>query len=165
MLGAVTAAVVAGIAVLLVVALGSWRAALIVLANLPLALIGGVFAVWLAGGVLSVASLVGFITLFGIATRNGLMLLSHYQHLLAIEGASFREAVTRGSEERLAPVLMTALTAGLALIPLVARGAEPGNEIQAPMGVVILGGLISSTFLNMVVIPALYARFGGEQPS
>ncbi len=160
MLGAVTAAVVAGIAVLLVVALGTWRAALIVLTNLPLALIGGVFAVWLAGGVLSIASLVGFITLFGIATRNGLMLLSHYRYLQAVEGVALHDAVVRGSEERLAPVLMTALTAGLALIPLVARGAEPGNEIQAPMGVVILGGLISSTFLNMVVIPALYARFG-----
>jgi CzcA family heavy metal efflux pump len=160
LLGWLTLGVVAGIAVLLVVAFGSWRAAAIVMANMPLALIGGVFAVALSGGVLSVASLVGFITLFGIATRNGLMMISHYHHLMAHEGMALQDAIVRGSLERLSPILMTALTAGLALIPLVMRAHAPGNEIQAPMGVVILGGLLSSTFLNMVVVPALYARFG-----
>jgi Cu/Ag efflux pump CusA len=127
--------------------------------NLPLALIGGVLAVALGGNVLTVASLVGFITLFGIATRNGMMMISHFEHLMSVEGVPFEEAVERGAVERLSPILMTALCAGLALIPLVLAGREPGNEIQAPMGVVILGGLLSSTALNMLVVPALYARY------
>lgn len=160
LLGWLTAGAIAGILLLLVVALKSWRSALIVIANLPLALIGGIVAVWFSGGILSVASMVGFITLFGIATRNGLMLITHYHHVMEEEGASFHEAIVRGSMERLSPILMTALTAGLALIPMVLRAGEPGNEIQAPMAVVILGGLLSSTFLNMVVIPALYLNFG-----
>jgi CzcA family heavy metal efflux pump len=154
------AAVVAGILVVLFLSFRSLRNALLIMVNLPLALIGGVLAVFLSGGVLSVASLVGFITLFGIATRNGIMMISHYQHLRGVEGASLVEAVTRGSMERLSPVLMTALCAGLALIPLVLAGAEPGNELQAPMGVVILGGLLTSTALNMLVVPTLYLRFG-----
>jgi CzcA family heavy metal efflux pump len=160
LLGWLSAGAIAGILVLLVVAFGALRGALIVMANLPLALIGGVFAVFATGGTLSVASLVGFITLFGIATRNGIMLISHYHHLMEVEGLPFEEAIVRGSQERLIPILMTALTAGLALIPLVLRGGAPGNEIQAPMAVVLLGGLLSSTFLNMVVIPALYLKFG-----
>ena len=126
--------------------------------NLPLALIGGVFAVALGEGVLSVATLVGFVTLFGIATRNGVLLVTHYQHLMT-RRAAVAEAVRRGSLERLAPILMTALTAGLALIPLVIAGGKPGNEIQSPMAQVILGGLLTSTFLNLVVVPALYERF------
>ncbi len=149
-------AVVVGILVLLLMAFGSLRNALLIMVNLPLALIGGVLAVFLGGGVISVASLVGFVTLFGIATRNGIMMISHYEHLRRSEGATLAEAVERGSLERLSPVLMTALCAGLALVPLVLAGGEPGNELQAPMGVVILGGLLSATALNMLVVPALY---------
>lgn len=153
--------VIVGIFVLLVMALGSGRLAVLTMANLPLALIGGIGAVFLGGGVLSVGSLIGFITLFGIATRNGLIMITHYEHLIHEEGATLEEAVERGSMERLSPVLMTALSAALALVPLVLAGQEPGNEIQAPMGVVILGGLLTSTALNLLVIPALYSRFGG----
>jgi CzcA family heavy metal efflux pump len=147
---------IAAIFLLLFLAFRSTRNALLIMVNLPLALIGGVIAVFLSGGIVSIASLVGFITLFGIATRNGIMMISHYEHLRTAEGASFDEAVVRGSLERLSPVLMTALCAGLALIPLVLAGSEPGNELQAPMGIVILGGLLSSTALNMLVVPALY---------
>jgi Cu/Ag efflux pump CusA len=143
----------------LYLAFGSAGRALLVMVNLPLALIGGMAAVWASGGVLTVGSLVGFVTLFGIATRNGIMMIAHYEHLQHVEGAPFDEAVVRGSLERLSPILMTALCAGLALVPLVMAGGEPGNEIQAPMGVVILGGLLSSTALNMIVVPILYARF------
>ena len=113
----------------------------------------------LTGGVLNIATLVGFITLFGIAVRNGILLVSHYNHLLA-EGVSLHEAVYRGSMERLNPVMMTALSAGLALIPLAVAGGEPGNEIQSPMAIVVLGGLLSAVVLNMVVVPALYLRYG-----
>jgi CzcA family heavy metal efflux pump len=155
--------ILAGMYALLYVAFRSHRHTLIVLVNLPLALIGGIVAVAVGGGGLSVASLVGFITLFGIATRNGVLLVSHYEHLMRDEGLPLREAVVRGSRERLAPVLMTALTAGLALIPLVLAGDKPGNEIQSPMAEVILGGLLSSTFLNLVVVPVLFARWGGER--
>ncbi|HEX6201701.1 MAG TPA: efflux RND transporter permease subunit [Thermoanaerobaculia bacterium] len=146
---------------LLYAAFGGHRETLIVLVNLPLALIGGVFAVALGGGVLSIATLVGFVTLFGIATRNGVLLVSHYQHLIDVEGRPLAEAVRRGSRERLAPILMTALTAGLALIPLVVHGDAAGNEIQSPMAQVILGGLLTSTFLNLVVVPVLFERWGG----
>jgi CzcA family heavy metal efflux pump len=151
--------VVAGIFLLLFLAFRSVRSALLIMVNLPLALIGGVLAVALGGNVLTVASLVGFITLFGIATRNGIMMVSHFEHLMNVEGVPFEEAVERGAMERLSPILMTALCAGLALIPLVLAGREPGNEIQAPMGVVILGGLLSSTALNMLVVPALYRGY------
>jgi Cu/Ag efflux pump CusA len=155
--------VIAGIFLLLYLAFHSVRDALLIMVNLPLALIGGVAAVKLQGGVLSLASLVGFITLFGIATRNGIMMLSHFRHLSRTEGAPLLEAVERGSLERLSPILMTALCAGLALIPLVLSGDQPGNEIQAPMGVVILGGLLSSTALNLLVLPAMYWRFASTR--
>jgi copper/silver efflux system protein len=136
----------------------SVRTSLLLMVNLPLALIGGIVAVFLTSGVVSVASLVGFITLFGIATRNGILMVSHYNTLLA-EGKSLGEAIRLGSLQRMSPVLMTALTAGLALIPLAIGGDKPGNEIQSPMAIVILGGLLSSTALNMIVIPALFLRF------
>jgi len=151
----------AGLFTLLMLAFGRTRDALIVMVNLPLALIGGVAGVWVAGGILSVASIIGFITLFGIATRNGIMLVSHVQHLLQEEGVTdFRTAVLRGSQERLVPILMTALAAGLALIPLALSGGEAGSEIQTPMAIVILCGLTTSTVLNMAVVPTLYLRYG-----
>jgi Cu/Ag efflux pump CusA len=154
---------------LLFFAFRSHRHTLIVLVNLPLALIGGVLALGITGTGLSVASTVGFITLFGIAIRNGVLLVNHYEHLMRDEGLPLREAVVRGSNERLAAVLMTALTAGLALIPLILAGQEAGNEIQSPMAIVILGGLLTSTFLNLVVVPVLFARWGqdtvGPDPS
>ena len=152
---------VAGLFMLLVLAFGRPRDALLVMLNLPLALIGGVAGVFLAGGVLSVASMIGFITLFGIATRNGIMLVSHIHHLMEEKGVvDFREAVERGARERLIPILMTAMAAGLALIPLALGGGKAGSEIQTPMAIVILCGLMTSTLLNMVVVPTLYLRYG-----
>jgi len=110
---------------------------------------------------LSVASMIGFITLFGIATRNGIMLVSHIHHLMNEEGVTdFREAVERGARERLIPILMTAMAAGLALIPLALGGGKAGSEIQTPMAIVILCGLMTSTLLNMVVVPTMYLRYG-----
>jgi CzcA family heavy metal efflux pump len=154
-------AIVVAIFFILSSAFGSARDALVIMVNLPLALIGGVAGVYLAGGVLSVASIVGFITLFGIATRNGIMLVSHIRHLQEREGVlDFRAAVARGAAERLITILMTALAAGLALVPIALSAGQPGSEIQAPMAMVILFGLSSSTALNMVVVPILYERFG-----
>jgi CzcA family heavy metal efflux pump len=159
-LGVLFVGVVAGLFMLLVLAFGRARDAVIVMMNLPLALIGGVAGVFLAGGVLSVASMIGFITLFGIATRNGIMLVSHIQHLMNQEGVTdFREAVERGAHERLVPILMTAMAAGLALIPLALGSGKTGSEIQTPMAIVILCGLITSTLLNMLVVPTLYLRY------
>lgn len=127
----------------------------IVLINLPLAIIGGVAAVWLTSNMLSIPAIIGFITLFGIATRNGILLVSRYQYLLK-EGYSVKETVVLGSKDRLNPILMTALASALALIPLALSGDQPGNEIQSPMAIVILGGLITSTLLNLFVIPSVY---------
>ena len=127
----------------------------IVLLNLPLALIGGVFAIYFSSGVLSIPAIIGFITLFGIATRNGILLITHYKTLLK-QGHSVLETVIHGSVDRLNPILMTALTAALALIPLAMKGNLSGNEIQSPMAVVILGGLLTSTFLNLVVVPLVF---------
>jgi Cu/Ag efflux pump CusA len=158
--------VIAGLFMLLVLAFGRARDALLVMVNLPLALIGGVVGVFLAGGVLNVATMIGFITLFGIATRNGIMLVSHIQHLINAEGVTdFREAVGRGAEERLVPILMTAMAAGLALIPLALGGGQSGSEIQTPMAIVILCGLTTSTLLNMFVVPTLYLKYGRPAPS
>jgi CzcA family heavy metal efflux pump len=127
----------------------------IILLNLPLALIGGVLSVWLTSGILSIPAIIGFITLFGVATRNGILLVSHYKTLTA-QGIPLYETIIQGSKDRLSPILMTALTAGLALIPLALGGDLPGNEIQSPMAKVILGGLLSSTLLNLFIVPVVY---------
>ncbi len=158
---AVGTVVVIGIFLLLYIAFRSAPDAALVMLNLPLALIGGVAGVFVSGGVISVASIIGFITLFGIATRNGVMMVSHIRHLVEKEGVDDPvEAVRRGAVERLVPILMTALAAGLALVPLALSAGQPGSEIQAPMAVVILFGLLSSTVLNMFVVPVLYLRWG-----
>ena len=153
-----------GILLLVWMEFRSRRITALVAVSLPFALVGGVVAVALTGGVLSLGSLVGFVTVIGIAARNGIMLLSHYQHLERHEGMTFgRELVLRGAEERLVPILMTAACAGLALVPLIVAGNAPGHEIEHPMAIVILGGLISSTALNLLLLPALYARYGEER--
>ncbi|MEW8115694.1 MAG: efflux RND transporter permease subunit, partial [Candidatus Thiodiazotropha sp.] len=145
----------------LYVAFHSARDAFLVMLNLPLALMGGVVGMYLSDGILSVATLVGFITLFGIAIRNGVMLIAHIHNLVEREHVrSAFDAVHRAALERLIPILMTALAAGLALVPLALSAGQPGSEIQSPMAVVILWGLLSSTVLNMIVVPALYLRFG-----
>ncbi len=167
---------------LLFTALGNFRSAVLVMLNLPLALIGGVVAIYLtaehnpisntlallgAGGryvapVISIASMVGFVTLFGIAVRNGILLVAHYQHLMTEEGKPRHEAVLQGSAERLIPILMTALAAVLGLVPLALAAGEPGSELLAPLAIVVLGGLVSSTFLNLIVVPAGFVLFGPQ---
>lgn len=131
------------------------KTASIILINLPLALIGGVFSIYFTSGILSIPAIIGFITLFGVATRNGILLVSHYE-TLEKEGLSLYETVIQGSKDRLSPILMTALTAGLALIPLAIASDLPGNEIQSPMAKVILGGLLTSTLLNIFIVPVVY---------
>ena len=133
----------------------SLKTASIILLNLPLALIGGVFSIWITSGILSIPAIIGFITLFGVATRNGILLVSRYKNLQD-EGKPLLETVLDGSVDRLSPILMTALTAGLALIPLAIAGDLPGNEIQSPMAKVILGGLLTSTLLNIFIVPVVY---------
>ncbi|NQU25848.1 MAG: efflux RND transporter permease subunit [Candidatus Nealsonbacteria bacterium] len=158
-------AVLACIFLLLQMVFRSVGDAVLIMLSLLLAMIGGILGVYLSGGVLSLASLVGFITLLGIATRNGIMLVSHIRYLQTHEGVTdFREAVRRGSVERLAPVLMTALTTGLGLMPLALSGGQPGNEIQTPLAIVVLCGLFSSTLLNMIVVPSLFLHLAGRTP-
>ena len=146
---------------LLVTSFENWRLASLTFFTLPWALVGGILAAFLSSGVLSLGSLVGLLTILGIATRNGIMMISHFQHLEEEEGETFGPAlVQRGARERIAPIMMTALTTGLALVPLVVTGNIPGQEIEYPMAIVILGGLFSSTLLNLLVVPTLYLRFG-----
>ena len=179
---------IAGIGVALVMFMllhlstGSARVALLVMTNLPLATIGGIAAVYLTetsrpfantlslfglssthyeAPIMSIASLVGFITLFGIAVRNGILLVNHYDHLVTRENKTREDAVIQGSMERLVPILMTALSAALGLIPIALAKGEPGSELLAPLAIVVLGGLVSSTFLNLVVVPAGYSMVFG----
>ena len=158
-----------GIVLLLSVVMGNYRNLFLVLLNLPLALVGGVLAALLTGGNLSLGSLVGFVTLFGITLRNSIMLISHYEHLVEGEGMVWGpDAALRGASERLAPILMTALVTGLGLLPLAIGSGDPGREIEGPMATVILGGLVTSTLLNLLVLPTLalrYGRFEAKQAS
>ncbi len=150
-----------GVVLLLWIVFGNWRNLLLVLVNLPFALVGGVLAVFASGGSLSVGSLVGFVTLFGITMRNSIMMISHFEHLVLEEGATWNlETAIRGASERLLPILMTALVTALGLLPLAIAYGEPGNEIESPMAFVILGGLFTSTILNLLVLPTLALRYG-----
>ena len=150
-----------GVFLLLRVALHTWRLAWLDFMDLPVALAGGVLATYLAGGTISLGSLVGFFTVLGIAARTGIMMINHFQHLERVEGETFgRELVLRGARERLSPILMTALATGLAVVPLVIAGNLPGHEIEHPMAIVIVGGLITSTFRNLFIVPAKYLRWG-----
>jgi CzcA family heavy metal efflux pump len=150
-----------GIVLLLSIVMGNYRNLLLVLLNLPFALVGGIFAGWLTGGNLSLGSLVGFVTLFGITVRNSIMLISHYEHLVQVEGMTWNwEAALRGASERLSPILMTALVTGFGLLPLALGSGDPGREIEGPMAIIILGGLATSTALNLLVLPTLALRYG-----
>ncbi len=131
------------------------RQSAVILINMPLAVTGGILILFFTGGHLDIPAIIGIIALLGIATRNGMLLISRYNSLVAA-GASVRDAIIEGSADRLAPIIMTALTSALALIPLALRGGQPGNEIQSPLAIVILGGLASSTILNLFITPILY---------
>ena len=155
--------IVAAIAIFLLIqaGLGSVRLAMLVFLLLPMALAGAVLAAKLDTGVLSLGSLVGFLTVLGIAGRNGILMVAHFQHLEREEGVPFGpQLVLQGAKDRLAPILMTASATGLALVPLVIAGTIPGHEIEHPLAVTILGGLVTATLLNLFVLPSLYLRFG-----
>jgi Cu/Ag efflux pump CusA len=157
-----------GILLLLTIVFHNWRNLLLVLANVPFALVGGVLAVWLTTtygdpgeGGLTIGSLVGFVTLFGITTRNSIMMISHFEHLVNEEGMVWgAETALRGASERLMPILMTATVTALGLLPLALGSGEAGREIEGPMAIVILGGLLTSTTLNLLVLPTLALRYG-----
>jgi CzcA family heavy metal efflux pump len=164
LLFAIAAAI--GVFLLLQASFGNTRLAILSFLTLPSALVGGILAAWLGTGVISLGALVGFFTVLGIAARNGIMMINHFQHLERFEGMEFGPAlVIRGARERLAPIMMTALATGLALVPLAIAGDLPGHEIEHPMAIVILGGLVTSTLLNLFVVPSLYLRFGRGKPS
>jgi Cu/Ag efflux pump CusA len=156
-------AIIAALAIflLLQVSFRNWRLATLTFLTLPMALVGGALAAFFGGGIISLGSLVGFFTVFGIAARNGILLVNHCQHLEDHEGEKFGVGlVLRGARERLSPILMTSLATGLAVVPLIILGNEPGAEIEYPLAVVIVGGLVTSTLLNLFVVPSLYLRFG-----
>ena len=151
----------AGIIVLLFLALKRLRSVVLIMANLPFALVGGIAGLALSGGDMSLGAMVGFVTLIGISLRNSIMLISHYAHLVQVEGRSWElSTAVRGAAERLVPILMTALVTGLALLPLAITSGAPGNEIEGPMAVVILSGLVTSTLLNLLILPTLAWRYG-----
>jgi len=148
---------------LLQASFNNWKLGLIAFLCLPSALVGGVLAAYMGDGIISLGSLVGFLTVLGIAARNSIMLIEHYQHLEEFEGEKFGpQLVLRGAIERISPIMMTALTTLMALLPLIVAGSAPGHEIEHPMAVVILGGLVTSTLLNLFVVPSLYLRFGAR---
>jgi Cu/Ag efflux pump CusA len=157
-----------GILLLLAIAFHNGRNLLLVLANVPFALVGGVLAIWLIGALsgsgeaaLTIGSLVGFVTLFGITTRNSIMMISHFEHLVNEEGMTWGlDAAIRGASERLIPILMTATVTALGLLPLALGTGEAGREIEGPMAIVIVGGLVTSTVLNLFVLPTLALRYG-----
>jgi Cu/Ag efflux pump CusA len=151
----------AGIVILLTVVTGSLRNLLLILANLPFALVGGVFMVFVTGGVLTLGSMVGFVTLFGITLRNSIMMVSHYEHLVREEGMAWGvEAAVRGAADRLSPIMMTSIVTALGLLPLAVGMDEPGREVEGPMALVIVGGLATSMALNLLILPALALRYG-----
>jgi CzcA family heavy metal efflux pump len=155
--------IIAGVLILLLLqaSFRRWRLAVLTFLTLPMALVGGILAAWIGGGIVSLGALVGFFTVFGIAARNGILLVNHWQHLQDDEGMAFGPAlVLRGARERLSPILMTSLATGLALVPLIVLGERPGHEIEHPLAVVVVGGLVTSTLLNLFVLPSLYLRFG-----
>jgi Cu/Ag efflux pump CusA len=150
-----------GIVILLSIVTRTTRNLLLVLANLPFALVGGVLAVFVTGGNLSLGSMVGFVTLFGITLRNSIMMVSHFEHLVEVEGREWGlETALEGASDRLAPILMTSLVTALGLLPLAIGMAAPGREIEGPMAVVILGGLLTSMALNLLLLPTLALRYG-----
>lgn len=155
-----------GILFLLETSFRSWRLGLLSFLTLPSAFVGGVLAAYLGDGIISLGSLVGFLTILGIAARNGIMMVTHFQHLEHVEGQTFGPAlVVRGAQERLSPILMTALTTAFGLVPLVVVGSIPGHEVEHPLAVVVLGGLVTSTLLNLFIVPSLYLRFGKPRPA
>jgi Cu/Ag efflux pump CusA len=158
-----------GIIVLLSIVTRHWQNLMLVLINLPFAFVGGVFAVALTGGLISLGSMVGFVTLFGITLRNSILMISHYEHLVVIEGRAWGPGpAIDGAADRLIPILMTSVVTALGLLPLAIGAGEPGREIEGPMAIVILGGLLTSMALNLLVLPTLalrFARFDIEQPN
>jgi Cu/Ag efflux pump CusA len=153
-----------GVFLILLGSFGNVRLAVLGFLTLPSALVGGLLGAYFSGGVISLGSMVGFLTVFGIAARNGILLINHYQHLEKFEGEAFGPGlVLRGAMERLSPILMTAAATGLALVPLIAAGDIPGHEIEHPMAIVILCGLVTSTLLNLFVVPSIYLRYGSRK--
>lgn len=160
--------VIAGVAIVLLLSIVTrrWQNLLLVLANLPFALVGGVLAVFGTGGFLTLGSMIGFVTVFGITVRNSILIISHYEHLVEAEGISWNLATAiKGAGDRLTPILMTSLVTGLALLPLAVGGSTPGQEIEGPMAIVILGGLLTSMVLNLLVLPTLALRYGRFEPA